>query len=589
MSTLSSSKWNLFFLCLLSIPTFAVDLDERLFDTFYLDGERATYVLTLRQDKSFELVAPDGGKITSTYRATERDLGLAGVRSTRRFNYGFEGENLILTPTEKDAAGDDLLSKLPPTQFGSAAKFIAKANWNNRFKPAPVQPPPPVAAPLPPPTPNAALGMGTFTYADQQGNAHRLVLLNDDQRFEYWSPENRKVSGRFAYRNNELTLISDRQQRQFEVRAGNNGMLVTRGDRDAFNQRDELGSMPPLDRNPAFWKLAPAGPINPPVVVHPPHSAPIPGGLSGIEVLRSIERDQGAPVAQAHADFLAFMASGNRELLYGRFSDARTNFERALSLKPGNQEARDGSAQSQGWSLLVQGDQFRRDREMWRARDMYKQAVEVWPPLREEVDARTRRFGNDNGPRPGSGPDLTRLEQQVHQLVKANRIDEALRASQDAERARPDSLRLSQLNDSVERIQAIDRVSAGVASILEKSKAAAAEAQQIERRDVTSRRVLEFSDRQQALIQAQPLQARTRLYASDYDGVTGTLADAKTQARETHVELDAASKRFAQKARGEEGLKIGDIVILGDQDAEKWKESARKFRQLAMEAKVLAE
>lgn len=584
MTTLTSPKWNLLTLCLLSIPAFAVDLDERLFDTFYLEGEKATYVLTLRPDKTFEMVAPDGSKISSTYRATERDLGLAGSRSTRRFNYGFDGGNLILSPTDKDTAGDDMLSRLPPTQFGAAAKFHSKANWNNRLRPVPV-PPPPVASPNPPPVANAPLAVGTFTFADTQGNAHRLVLINDDQRFEYWTPENRKVAGRFAYRNSELTLITDRQQRHFDIRAGNGGMLLTRSERDGTNQRDELGTMPPQDRNPAFWKLVPQGPVNPP----PPHVPHIPGGISGIEVLRGIERDQGTPIAQTHADFLAFMASGNRDLLYGRFSDARTNFERALSLKPDNQEARDGSAQSQGWSLLVQGDQFRRDREMWRARDMYKQAVAVWPPLRDEVEARTKRFGNDAGPRPGSGPDLTRLEQQVHQLVKANRIDEALRASQEAERARPDSLRLVQLNDSVERIVTIDRVSAGAVTVLEKSKAAAVEAQQIERRDATSRRVLEFSERQQVLLQAQPQQARTRLYASDYDGVTGTLADAKAQARETHVELDAASKRFAQKAKGEEGLKIGDFVVLGDQDAEKWKDTARKFRLLATEAKVLAD
>jgi len=572
MSLRSLSKLNFLTLCLLAMPVFAVELDERLFDTFYLEGDKATYTLTLRADKSFELVAPDGSKITSTYRATERDLGLAGVRSTRRFNYAFEGGNLILTPTDRDAAGEDLLSKLPPTQFGAGAKYLSKANWNNRLHPVPPQPPPPVA--------NAPLGVGSFLYVDPNGNTHRLVLLNDEHRFEYWSPENQKVDGRFGYRDGELTLITDRQQRRFDVRAGNGGMLITRNKLDGPAQRGELGTMPPLDFNPTFWKLAPAAPVIPP----PTH-----GGIAGIEVLRGIERDQGSPAAQAHADFLASMASGNRDLLYGRFSEARTHYERALTLKPENQEARDGSAQSQGWSLLVQGDQYRRDREMWRAREMYKQAVTVWPPLRDEVEARTKRFGNDAGARPGSGPDLTRLEQQVHQLVKANRVDEALRASQDAERARPDSLRLAQLNDSVERIIAIDRVSAGVATVLEKSKVAAAEAQQIERRDATSRRILEFAEKQQTLLQAQPQQARTRLYASDYDGVTGTLADVKAQARETHMELDAAAKRFAQKTRGEEGLKIGDLVFLGDQDAEKWKDTARKFRLLATEAKTLTD
>lgn len=582
-TTRRPSKLGLIVLCLLSIPAFAVELDGRLFDTFYLEGERATFVLVIRQDKTFEMIAPDGGKITSTYRATERDIGLAGTKSTRRFNYGFEGENLILTPTDKDAPGDDLLSRLPPTQFGSAAKFFAKANWENRIRPAPVQPPPPAAAPLPPPVAGPReMAPGSFLYVDAQGNEHRLILINDDHRFEYFAPNNRKVAGRFGYHDGELTLIGERVQRVFEIRAGNGGMLLTRRDKEIPNVRDELASMPPLDRNPAFWKLAPIAPPTPNV----PHDH---GGIPGIEVLRGIERDQGTPAAQAHADFLAFMAGGNRDLLYGRFSDARTNFERALALKPENQEARDGSAQAQGWSLLVQGDQFRRDHEMWRARDMYKQAVAVWPPLREEVDARTRRFGNDAGPRPGSGPDLTKLEQQVHQLVKANRMEEALRASQDAERARPDSLRLSQLNDSIERLIAIDRVSVGVLSILDKSKASAVEAQQIERRDVTSRRILDFAERQQALMRSQPLNARMRLYASDYDGVTGTLADAKAQARETFLELDAASKSFAQKAKGEEGLKIGDIVILGDQDAEKWKDTARKFRQLATEAKVLGD
>jgi hypothetical protein len=313
----------------------------------------------------------------------------------------------------------------------------------------------------------------------------------------------------------------------------------------------------------------------------------VPATVSELELLRRIEREQGLPAAQTHADYLAFIANGNRELIHARFSEARTHFERAQRLKPDSVEAREGAAQAQGWSLLVQGDQFRRDREFARAREMYKQAVEVWPLLREEVDARTRRFGGE-GPR-GDGFDINRLEQQIHALVKANKLDEAARAAQDAQRARPDSLRVASLNDSVMRVQAVDNFSGGSVAILEKSKSAAQNAQKIERRDATAARLLEFAEKQQALLRTYPQLARDRLLASDYEGVNAVLAESKAEARDTHAELEQAAKRYAQKAKGEDGLRFGDIVIIDSRDSEKWKDVARQFKELSDEAKALAE
>jgi len=49
----------------------ALDFDERILNTFYLDGEKVTYTLTIHPNRTFEWASPDGSKVSSTYRVTD--------------------------------------------------------------------------------------------------------------------------------------------------------------------------------------------------------------------------------------------------------------------------------------------------------------------------------------------------------------------------------------------------------------------------------------------------------------------------------------------------------------------------------------
>lgn len=116
-------------LAVLGLRNASAELDERLNNTFYLDGERQTYVLTIRDDKSFEVLGPDGRKSSGKINATKREIGFIGTTS-RHFSYGFDNDNLLLMPTEKDTPGAaEPLGTLPPRRENDTLKYIAQATW----------------------------------------------------------------------------------------------------------------------------------------------------------------------------------------------------------------------------------------------------------------------------------------------------------------------------------------------------------------------------------------------------------------------------------------------------------------------------
>lgn len=130
---------------LLMAPVFAADLDGRLYDTFYLDGEKQTYVLTIRADGSFEVMGPDGRKGSGRINATKREIGFMGSAS-RHFAYGFDGANLLLMPTDKDApAAGDVLGEMPPRRDNETLRWIARATWIKLHPEAVLVPAPAVA------------------------------------------------------------------------------------------------------------------------------------------------------------------------------------------------------------------------------------------------------------------------------------------------------------------------------------------------------------------------------------------------------------------------------------------------------------
>ena len=60
------------------------DDKARLFNTYYLDGERATYVLILRDNRTFELYGPDNDKISGSLRASAEHITLTRQRQDFR-------------------------------------------------------------------------------------------------------------------------------------------------------------------------------------------------------------------------------------------------------------------------------------------------------------------------------------------------------------------------------------------------------------------------------------------------------------------------------------------------------------------------
>lgn len=114
---------------LLAIPAFAADLDGRLYETFYLDGDKQTYVLVIRADGSFEVTGPDGRKGSGRINATKREIGFMGAAS-RHFAYGFDGTSLLLMPTDKDApAAGEVLGEMPPRRDNETLRWVARAAW----------------------------------------------------------------------------------------------------------------------------------------------------------------------------------------------------------------------------------------------------------------------------------------------------------------------------------------------------------------------------------------------------------------------------------------------------------------------------
>ncbi|MCZ7646003.1 MAG: hypothetical protein M5U26_12080 [Planctomycetota bacterium] len=111
--------------------------EPKLQDTWYLDGERATWVLSFSDGKNFTLRAPDGRRLTSRYVSSSTELGMfydpEALEDFRHFRYAFDGADLTLTPTAKDRrAAGSLLRELPPANDGEVRRWIREADWKAR-------------------------------------------------------------------------------------------------------------------------------------------------------------------------------------------------------------------------------------------------------------------------------------------------------------------------------------------------------------------------------------------------------------------------------------------------------------------------
>ena len=257
------------------------DDKSRLFNTFYSSGEEESWVLILRQDRSFEISSPDGTRSSGTFHASDKEIGIA----SRHLAYKFDGTNVVFLPSKKDAPGNDLAGRMPP-QGKEKATYLSLQNWKKLGKapraPVPGKEPKPTVPAMPEPLPAApgvrpATIAGSYAMQDAQARTHTLRLA-ESGTFEYAAPDARKASGTFACLDGELTLDSGFHRRHMALTLDPLGLQVSRRDTDPLKPGDCLGEMPHQDRSTVLWKKEPAQssgeqvppPAKPPLEPRPP-------------------------------------------------------------------------------------------------------------------------------------------------------------------------------------------------------------------------------------------------------------------------------------------------------------------------------
>lgn len=275
---------------------------RRLFNTFFLEGDRVTYVLTLREDRTFELFTPDGQVVRGNYSASDKAIAFPFKGGQRHFEYGFEGKDVKFKPSKLDRPqAGILLGSLPPIGADSKAVFVCLQNWQQRGLPTtpnrpanaalttpattPVPPTVPVVPPVTPAVPVgkhanpqiAAAGQngpkditGTYSWVDDKGRA-AVLRLREGGTFDYISPDGHRDGGTYLFLNGELNLDSGFWRRHFLVVEDANGLSFTRRETDVPKLGDGLGEMAPA-QGAALWSKvndtvaaqpAPATPIQP--------------------------------------------------------------------------------------------------------------------------------------------------------------------------------------------------------------------------------------------------------------------------------------------------------------------------------------
>jgi hypothetical protein len=251
---------------------------RRLFNTFFLNGERVTYMLTLNADRTYELYGPDGQRATGKYVPSDKEVAILYAGGMRHFAYDFEGSDVVFDPTKKDQPrGGDLLGSMPPVGQDSKATFVSIANWKKKGRPtdppggatpattpaltAPVTTPAVAAAPVP------AQIAGAYSFTDAQGRV-AMLRLRDGGTFDYTAADGQKTGGNYLYVNGELSLDSGFWRRHLSVAGGADGLQFSRRDTDVPKLGDPLGEMVPVERVPVAWKRQgeagiAAGPLRP--------------------------------------------------------------------------------------------------------------------------------------------------------------------------------------------------------------------------------------------------------------------------------------------------------------------------------------
>lgn len=301
--------WMLVLTMALSLTVRAEDKDKRrLFNMFFMEGDRVTYVLVLQQDRTYTLFTPDGKSITAAYIASDDEIAFPYAGGQRHFKYDFDGKDVKFKPTKKDRpSAGNILGEMPPIGADSKVVYIAVQNWRERGLPVepnrPAQPevqtpeppvvqapPPPIIQPVIPPTqvtgpstqPPAAVPTGpitpaqpaprtiTGTYACTDASGKTATLrLREGGTFDYASADGVRAGGTHLYLNGELNLDSGFWRRHFLVSNSGDGLIFARRATDVPKLGDPLGEMLPIQGTVEWVKVkdsttvSQAGPVNP--------------------------------------------------------------------------------------------------------------------------------------------------------------------------------------------------------------------------------------------------------------------------------------------------------------------------------------
>lgn len=263
---------------------------RRLFNTFFLDGDRVTFVVTLRADRSYEIFTPDGQVVRGNYVASDKAIAFPFPGGLRHFEYDFDGKDVKLKPTKQDRPqAGTVLGSMPPIGADSKVVLVCLQNWRQRGLPTtpnqpakvalttpatpPVTPPiPPIAPVIPPvepvvpvvkPAPPKVAPVasdapkditGTYSWIDAQDRA-AVLRLRDGGTFDYIAPDGHRDGGTYLYLNGELNLDSGFWRRHFLVAEAANGLSFTRRETDVPKLGDGLGEMAPAQGTAVWTKV----------------------------------------------------------------------------------------------------------------------------------------------------------------------------------------------------------------------------------------------------------------------------------------------------------------------------------------------
>jgi hypothetical protein len=256
---------------------------EALYATWYLDGEKPTYVLTLRNDRTFALIGPDGFQVSGKFFINrngdkfdliweDKDRGLT---VGRQWFFQVKGPVLTLDSQKGDRPVPGVtLGDMPPVS--GKKTYLGQARWKELGRPAdppkPAAPPPAatIASTTPPTT--AAAGIPPATAAAPAAQfvvpsgakpveslaaiagsySHRtgpLVTetwtIQEDGKFRWQDSYGSDVSGVAKLEGGRLSLEAGGVARSFAASVEGGRLFLVRGAEDRPGTANALCAMSP--------------------------------------------------------------------------------------------------------------------------------------------------------------------------------------------------------------------------------------------------------------------------------------------------------------------------------------------------------